>query len=253
MGAVTRYARKHNLRRPIRRILLSGEQLPEDLREELTEYWQAEVYDSYGTTELGGGQSLSFPGCTGFHLNDLHVITEIVDPQTGKPADEGEMVFTTLMREAMPLIRYRSGDRARWIDCPCKLPFRSIEIMGRTDDMIVAGDMNLYGNIIADAIGRVDGANGRIEIVVERQNQTDHMTVRVEGDGVQEEHVRRVLYEVYPELAESVNNGVFALMLESNVKLASQAKALKIRDSRRNGKSHNVMSEAAPAADSAVA
>ncbi|MHB9032676.1 MAG: hypothetical protein ACYC6L_06475 [Anaerolineae bacterium] len=70
------------------------------------------------------------------------------------PARRGELVFTPLVREAMPLLRYRSGDLASWTNCGCWLPFASIALEGRLDDLILAGDLNLFGHILAEAAGR---------------------------------------------------------------------------------------------------
>jgi phenylacetate-coenzyme A ligase PaaK-like adenylate-forming protein len=83
------------------------------------------------------------PGCRGLHLNEVHLLAEIVDPVTGQPSEHGELVFTTLAREGTPLLRYRSGDLGRRVACGCGLALRSFTIEGRIDDMFVAGDFNL--------------------------------------------------------------------------------------------------------------
>ena len=155
MTALTRRAERLGCRGTLDKIILAGELLTSEHKKLFTGYWGAAVFDSYGSTEIGSAQTIALPECTAFHLNDLHLITEIVDPVTGKPADEGELVFTTIRREGMPLIRYRSGDKARWAKCGCWLPLKAINLQGRTDDMIVAGDMNIYGRVIAKAVGKI--------------------------------------------------------------------------------------------------
>jgi phenylacetate-CoA ligase len=232
MSALTRRAERAGFRLPLDRILVSGESCSPAQKRAFSAYWGAQVFDSYGSTETGGGQTLALPGCVGMHLNDLHLVTEIVDPDTGEPAEEGELVFTTLLREAMPLVRYRSGDRGRWSACPCGLPFRVVEVVGRTDDMFVAGDMNLYANVIADAVARVNGASGRIAILLDRVDLTDRMVVRLEGSGVEEEAVRQALFTAYPELRTNTANGNLILEIEPNVNLGSQAKGFKVVDRR---------------------
>jgi phenylacetate-CoA ligase len=214
-------------------VLLGGEVLTGAQKTRFSEYWCAQVFDSYGSTEIGGGQTIALPECTAFNLNDLHLVTEIVDPETGEPADEGELVFTTLMREAMPLLRYRSGDRGRWANCACWLPFNAVQLAGRTDDMIVAGDMNLYGHVIADAAAKVAGSSGRVAIGLDKVELTDRLVLRVEGAGTPEEKVRQALFEVYPELRTNVANGNLVLTIETDVDLGRQIKALKIVDKRR--------------------
>lgn len=232
LAALTRQAERQGYRQKLDRILLSGEALTAEQKQAFHDYWQAQIVDSYGTTEIGGSQTLAFADCTAFHLNDLHLVTEIIDPETGKPADEGELVFTTLLREAMPLVRYRSGDRAAWATCNCGLPFRAVRIAGRTDDMMVAGDMNLYGNIIADAVGRIAGANSRLAIVIDKVDLTDRLTLRVEGNGLTEDQVKQALIGAYPEVTANLDNGNLLLRIEPNVALNGQLKALKIQDTR---------------------
>jgi phenylacetate-CoA ligase len=231
---LTRQAEQSGYRTKLEKIFLGGEVTTPDHKSRFHDYWGAEVYDSYGSTEIGGGQTLSTPDCSAFHLNDLHFLTEIVDSTTGEPAEEGELVFTTLMREAMPLVRYRSGDRARWAKCSCGLPFSAIQLAGRSDDMMVVGDMNLFGNVIAEAVGKVPGASGRVEIRVDKVELTDRMTLRVEGNDVGVEAVRQALFAAYPELPTNIDNGNLMLEIEPDVALGQQIKTLRIVDRRVN-------------------
>jgi phenylacetate-CoA ligase len=233
-SSLTQTAKEKGFRRKFDRILLSGEFLSERQKTVFHEYWGAEVVDCYGMTELGGGATLALPKCKANHLNDLHLVTEIVDPQTGEPAQDGEMVFTTLLREAMPLIRYRSGDRGRWAECPCALPFLAVTIGGRTDDMLVAGDMNIYGQLLQESLSELKGASGKIHIEVDKADLTDRMTLQVEGEGVSEDNVKEVLFHAYPELESSLTNGNLILKIEPNHPLADQRKALVIKDLRHH-------------------
>jgi len=232
LTALTRQAEQIGYRTKLDKVLLGGEILTAAQKARFHDYWGAQVLDSYGSTEIGGGQTLALPVCTAFNLNDLHLVTEIVDSETGEPAEEGELVFSTLLREAMPLLRYRSGDRGRWSKCPCGLPFRAIQLAGRSDDMVVVGDMNLYGNVIADVVGHIAGASGRIEIRVDKAELTDRMLLRVGGSDLREEDVRRALFAAYPECATNVKNGNLVLAVETGADLGSQIKALKIVDTR---------------------
>lgn len=233
MTALTREAERAGYRPKLERIALGGEVLTQEQKARFREYWGAAIYNSYGLTEIGGAQTIALPECTAFNMNDLHLVTEIVNPETGKPADEGELVFTTLTREAMPLVRYRSGDRARWSDCPCPLPLSAVQLAGRTDDMFVAGDMNLYGNVIADAVAKVAGTSGRVALHLDKVELTDRLTVRVEGHGVSADDVRNALFAAYPELRVNTANGNLILEIETDVDLGRQIKALKIVDARK--------------------
>lgn len=232
MTALTREAEREGYRPKVDRVLTAGELLTSEHKCLLNEYWGAEVYDSYGSTEIGSAQTIAMPECTAFHINDLHLVTEIIDPETGEPAEEGEMVFTTLRREGMPLLRYRSGDRARWSECRCNLPLNAIKIAGRTDDMMVAGDMNLYGRIIVAAVGKVHGATGRVAIELAKKQLTDKMVLSVEGKSVRAEDVEQALFGAYPELEESIENGNILFEIRTGADLGSQLKDLKISDKR---------------------
>lgn len=232
MTALTREAERAGYRPMIEKVLLGGEKLTDEHKARFREYWGAEIFDSYGSTEIGGPQTIALPECTAFNLNDLYLVTEIVNPETGKPADEGELVFTTLTREAMPFLRYRSGDRGCWANCPCGMPLQAIQLLGRIDDMLVAGDMNLYGNVIAEAISRVAGTSGRILLRLDKVDLTDRLAVCVEGRGVNPENVKTALFQAYPELRVNAANGNLILEIDAGVELSGQIKALKIADKR---------------------
>ncbi len=231
MTALTREAQQSGYHSLIDKIILAGEVLTPAHKELFAGYWQAAVFDSYGSTEIGSAQTIALPECSAFHLNDLHLITEIIDPVTGNPADEGELVFTTIRREGMPLVRYRSGDRARWDECGCWLPLRAVSIKGRTDDMIVAGDMNLYGRVIADAIEKVSGTTGRVALLIEKAGLADKLTVKAEGTP-DKELVKDALIAAYPQLAVNSENGSLCLAVEVVSELGPQIKNLKIVDLR---------------------
>lgn len=231
MTALTRAAERLRYRTCLDKIILAGELLTSEHKKLFTGYWGAAVFDSYGSTEIGSAQTIALPECTAFHLNDLHLITEIVDPVTGKPADEGELVFTTIRREGMPLIRYRSGDKARWAECNCWLPLKAINLQGRTDDMIVAGDMNIYGRVIAEAVGKFPGTTGRVLLTVVKEGFTDKITITVEGHAAEEE-IQEALLSSYPELGENMKNGNLNLAIDIVNSLASQIKNVKVLDLR---------------------
>lgn len=231
MTALTQQAQAVGYRPVVDKIILAGELLTPEHKATFREYWGAAVFDSYGSTEIGSAQTIALPECTAFHLNDLHLITEIIDPDTGQAATEGELVFTTLRREGIPLLRYRSGDRGQWAECNCWLPLRAVAIKGRTDDMVVAGDMNLYGRVMAAAVGEVAGATGRIALILEKEGLRDRLTVQVEGNA-QSKDVQQALLRAYPELAVNTANGNLALRIETGVTLSAQIKAVKVVERR---------------------
>jgi phenylacetate-coenzyme A ligase PaaK-like adenylate-forming protein len=104
-------------------LFVSSEYLPRAMRERLQDIWNCEVSFHYGMSEMGLGVAVECEAHDGFHLKEWDLIAEVVDPATGEPVvkgEEGELVFTTLTREGMPLLRYRTHDFSRLIPEPCK-------------------------------------------------------------------------------------------------------------------------------------
>lgn len=119
-------ARQAEVARPVtvalRGVLLTTDHVPPPLVEYVGQVWGCKVFQHYGMTEMGYGGAVSCSANDGYHLRESDLLFEIVDPMTGLPlgpGHTGEVVFTTLTRRAMPLIRYRTGDLAAWIDAPC--------------------------------------------------------------------------------------------------------------------------------------
>jgi phenylacetate-CoA ligase len=122
---ITQEARQsHDLAKiGVKIIFITSEYLSPSMRRNLRDSWKAEVYHHYGMTEAGLAAAIECQAHDGFHFNEADFLFEVVDPATGevlKEGEEGELVFTTLSREGMPLIRYRTGDISRLICNPCK-------------------------------------------------------------------------------------------------------------------------------------
>lgn len=120
-------------------VLLSTDYLPAAIREELERLWGCRVFDHYGLTETGLGGGVECGAGNGYHLREADLYTEIIDPDTCQPIADGrpgEVVFTTLTRHGMPLVRYRTGDLARMISdpCPCGTVLRRLgRVQGRIE------------------------------------------------------------------------------------------------------------------------
>jgi phenylacetate-CoA ligase len=145
--------------------------------------WGMEVFDHPGMTEVGAW-GFECRAHAGVHLNEAECMFEVLDPQTGDPSDEGELVITTLGRFAHPNIRYRTGDRVRLTreDCSCGRTFHRLEggVIGRIDDMLIVRGVNVFPSSIEDIVRRFDGVD---EFVVEvyRDREMDEMEIRIES------------------------------------------------------------------------
>ena len=126
---------------PIKSILLTTDYVPQVVVDEIRNAWGCAVFEHYGMSEMGLGGALECDAHQGYHIREADLLVEVIDPDTGKPSAhgiEGEVVFTTLTRQAMPLIRYRTGDRAAWLTapCPCGTVMRRLgKVRGRIADL----------------------------------------------------------------------------------------------------------------------
>jgi phenylacetate-coenzyme A ligase PaaK-like adenylate-forming protein len=138
-GAAARLAQKSDrdatLKRNMRAVLLSAEYVSDGARRSIECAWDCKVYEHYGMTEMGLGGAMACETRIGYHPREADILFEIIDPETGAVVPEGvygEVVFTTLTRQAMPLIRYRTGDVSRWIPepCPCGSILKRLDRVG---------------------------------------------------------------------------------------------------------------------------
>ncbi len=126
----------------IKSILLTTDYVPSAIVGELQRLWRCPVFNHYGTTEMGLGGGVECEALNGYHLREADLYVEIVDPDSGDPLPPrvaGEIVFTTLTRKGMPLIRYRTGDLAAFLTepCPCGTSLRRLgKVRGRIRDMV---------------------------------------------------------------------------------------------------------------------
>ncbi|WP_206809216.1 phenylacetate--CoA ligase family protein [Paradesulfitobacterium ferrireducens] len=182
---------RRNLRDQIklRVALIGSERWSDKMREQINTLLDIESFDIIGMTEVyGPGIGLDCHYHQGIHYWADHVFFEIIDPVTQQPCqpgEQGELVITTLSKEAMPVIRYRTRDITRMLPDPCKCnsPFPRIDrILGRTDDMIKFRGVNIFPGQVDDVLNKVNGVSCEYQIVMERQQGKDIMTVRVEAE-----------------------------------------------------------------------
>ena len=147
--------------------------------------WGARAYDHAGMTEMGA-YGFECAAQAGLHVNEAEFIAEVVDPATGRPADEGELVLSNLGRVGSPLLRYRTGDRVRVARaaCACGRTFLRLDggILGRVDDMLVVRGVNVFPSALEGIVRRFPSVD---EFVIEvyRRGQLDEVRLLLEVQG----------------------------------------------------------------------
>ena len=171
--------------------IFGSETFSDEMRKKIENRLHIECFDIYGMTETGGigttGQDCS--AHAGIHVWDDYYITEVIDPATGKNVPDGEygeVVFTSLSREAMPIIRYRTHDISRIISrekCACgRTHIRIDRITGRTDDMLIVKGVNFYPRQVEQALMEIPGVKDEFQIILEEHNGMTDVTINVEAE-----------------------------------------------------------------------
>ncbi len=171
---------------PLKAGIFGAEAWSESMRRDIEKTMGIKAYDIYGLTELSGpGVSFECSAQTGMHINEDHFIAEIIDPDTGEvlPAgSEGELVFTSLDKEAFPLLRYRTRDicTLSYEKCSCGRTFvKMSKPRGRSDDMLIIRGVNVFPSQIETVLLN-KGYPANYQIIVGRENSTDTLDVHVE-------------------------------------------------------------------------
>lgn len=173
---------------PLSKMLLGAEPWSDEMRKQIEETFDATAYDIPGLTEMGGVGTVGFecPLRNGLHIWEDNYIVEVVDPETGEPVadgEEGEIVYTSLNREAMPLLRYRSGEVSAVVSrepCECGIEHMTIKrIKGRTDDMVIYKGVKFYPSDIEAILAsygvkhyKIEVGNGKIRVLFEGSEDT---------------------------------------------------------------------------------
>jgi phenylacetate-CoA ligase len=217
----------------LRAGVFGAEPWTEGLREAIEQVFGLKALDIYGLSEVMGPgvSSECVDARAGAHVNEDHFLVEVVDPASGEPVPDGEvgeLVFTTLTKEALPLLRYRTGDLASVTrePCACGRTFaRMSRIVGRTDDMLIIRGVNVFPSEVERVLLEVPGLEPHYQLIVERPHHLDELTVQVEGEA-RADDVRRHLGR-----ALGINAKVEVLRAGSIPR--SEGKALRVRDLRR--------------------
>jgi phenylacetate-CoA ligase len=173
----------------LRAAICGAEPWTERIRGAIEDALHVTALDHYGLSEIiGPGVSAEcLEGLAGAHVNEDHFLVEVVDPKTGGvlgDGEVGELVFTTLTKEALPLLRYRTGDLASVTREPCacgRTLARMSRVVGRTDDMLVIRGVNVFPSEIERVLLAFGGVEPHYQLVVDRTEHLDELTVQVEG------------------------------------------------------------------------
>jgi len=171
----------------IRRIIVAGEpggSIPAT-RQAIETLWNAELYDFYGLSDIFGASAGMCSERNGLHYSEDHHLLEVIDPSSGAPVadgEKGELVLTTLQKQARPMIRFCSGDivtRDRSI-CPCGRTHARISIHGRTDDMFIVNGVNLFPSDIEVAVREIPEATGEYRITLTVEQHLTRFSLEIE-------------------------------------------------------------------------
>ena len=171
---------------PLKAGIFGAEAWTEEMRQDIQKVMGIKAYDIYGLTELSGpGVSYECEDQHGMHICEDHFVAEIIDPNTGEvlpDGTKGELVFTSLTKEAFPLLRYRTRDICV-LDrspCPCgRTHVRMAKPMGRSDDMLIIRGVNVFPSQIETVLLN-HGYSANYQIIVDRVNNSDTLDVQVE-------------------------------------------------------------------------
>lgn len=223
--------------------LFGAEPWTEEMRREIESGLGIKAYDIYGLSEIMGPSVACECECqAGMHICEDHFIPEIIDPDTLEvlPAgQQGELVFTCITKEALPLIRYRTRDIATLVYDKCKCGrtlVRMLKPQGRTDDMLIIRGVNVFPSQIESALLSVENQATNYRLVVDRINNLDTLEVQIEmredmlGDNVRD--VEAYKKKLKNAIDSAIGVGVTIKLLEQKSLDRSTGKAVRVIDNR---------------------
>ncbi|MGE5381760.1 MAG: phenylacetate--CoA ligase family protein [Methylocystaceae bacterium] len=224
--------------------IFGAEPWSENMRREIEKKLQISAYDIYGLSEIiGPGVGIECDEKNGLHVWEDHFLIEIIDPETLQPlppGQEGELVITTLTKEALPMIRYRTRDLTRIEVEPCacgRTHMRMFKILARSDDMIIIRGVNVFPSMVESVLLTVPGVEPHYMLVVDRVGNLDELEVQVEvsesvfSDEVRKlEDLNRLLKK---ELESALGVNVKVRLKEPGSMPRSEGKAKRVIDNRK--------------------
>ena len=223
--------------------ILGAEPWSEEMRTRIEESSGIKAYDIFGTSELSGPL---FTECTyqdGIHIWADQFLVEIIDPETGESlpdGEQGELVITTLVKEALPLIRYKIGDLTVKTSEPCKCGRthpRIMRVLGRVDDMLIIRGINVFPGQIESVLMNIPEVGEHFMIIVDRVNELDKMNVQIEmTDTAFSDKLNDIISlekKVASSLKSVLNLSVEVELVENGSLPRSMGKSKKVIDNRK--------------------
>ena len=224
--------------------IFGAEPWTEEMRQKIEELFGIDALDIYGLTEIAGpGVAFECLEKHGMHVNEDHVIPEIIDPVTEEQlpyGSKGELVFTTITKEGMPMLRYRTHDICQLDATPCacgRTFVRMARITGRTDDMLIIRGVNVFPSQVESVLVNIKGISPHYMLVVDRVDSTDTLEIQVE---VTEESfsdtvstMERLSREIQEKLKSVIGLAARIKLVPPKTIPRSEGKAKRIIDNRK--------------------
>jgi phenylacetate-CoA ligase len=221
--------------------IFGAEPWTEEMRKEIEQAFDMHAVDIYGLSEIMGPGVACECVETKDHLHvwEDHFYPEVIDPETGKvlpDGEEGELVFTSLTKEALPMIRYRTRDLTRLMPGTARSLRRMAKVTGRSDDMIILRGVNVFPTQIEEQIFRVEGLSPHYQIHLEREGRLDTMTVHVEVEsGADVDGLAPLGKELSQMIKRNIGVSAAVVLEPSGGIERSMGKAKRVVDSRKRG------------------
>ncbi len=224
--------------------MFGAEPWSEQMRKKIEESLDIKAYDNYGLSEIiGPGVAGECEMQNGMHISEDHFIAEVINPETEepvKPGEYGELVITTLTKEALPVFRYRTRDITKLDYTPCSCGRTSVRMskpIGRTDDMLIIRGVNVFPSQIEEVLFNIEGVSPHYQIVVDRKGALDTVTVLVEANANlffdEMKKQKQLLDRINEELKTTLGIDVDVKLVEPNSIERSEGKAKRIIDKRK--------------------
>ena len=226
----------------VKRILCGGETWSEAMREKIQDFFKASAYDNYGLSELiGPGVAYECQAQKGLHVSEDAFLVEVIDPKTLKTLPQGEwgeLVFTSLHKQAFPLLRYRTRDISRLLSsqrCVCGCLYTRIDrIRGRSDDMILVKGVNIYPSQIESVLLKDSRLMPHYEIHLKQSNFLDEMEIKVElTNNNKSNKTNTIQKEISSALKNTLNISPKLTLLKPFSLKHTEGKAKRVFDTRK--------------------